>query len=79
MEIIYLSGYTEEEKLGIAKKYLLPKQLEEHGLTSKIVNILDEGLKVLISHYTREARVRNLEREYNLAERFCCTEGKTTI
>jgi ATP-dependent Lon protease len=63
MEIIYLSGYTEEEKLGIAKKYLLPKQLEEHGLTSKIVNILDEGLKVLISHYTREAGVRNLERE----------------
>ena len=63
MEIIYLSGYTEEEKLGIAKKYLLPKQLEEHGLTSKIVNIPDEGLKVLISQYTREAGVRNLERE----------------
>jgi ATP-dependent Lon protease len=63
MEIIYLSGYTEEEKLGIAKKYLLPKQLEEHGLTSKIVNILDAGLKVLISQYTREAGVRNLERE----------------
>ncbi|RPI34896.1 MAG: endopeptidase La, partial [Nitrospiraceae bacterium] len=63
MEIIYLSGYTEEEKLGIAKKYLLPKQLDEHGLTSKIVSIPDEGLRVLISHYTREAGVRNLERE----------------
>ena len=63
MEIIYLSGYTEEEKLGIAKKYLLPKQLEEHGLTSKIVTILDTGLKALISQYTREAGVRNLERE----------------
>jgi ATP-dependent Lon protease len=63
MEIIYLSGYTEEEKLGIAKKYLLPKQLEEHGLTSKIVNLLDTGLKLLISQYTREAGVRNLERE----------------
>ncbi len=63
MEIIYLSGYTEEEKLGIARKYLLPKQLEEHGLTSKIVNISDEGLKLLIFQYTREAGVRNLERE----------------
>lgn len=63
MEIIYLSGYTEEEKLGIARKYLLPKQLEEHGLTSKIVTILDTGLKALISQYTREAGVRNLERE----------------
>jgi len=63
MEIIYLSGYTEEEKLGIAKKYLFPKQLEEHGLTSKIVNLLDSGLKLLISQYTREAGVRNLERE----------------
>jgi ATP-dependent Lon protease len=63
MEIIYLSGYTEEEKLGIAKKYLLPKQLEEHGLTSKIVNISDSGLKLLVSQYTREAGVRNLERE----------------
>jgi ATP-dependent Lon protease len=63
MEIIYLSGYTEEEKLGIAKKYLLPKQLGEHGLTSKIVNIEDTGLKLLVSQYTREAGVRNLERE----------------
>jgi len=63
MEIIYLSGYTEEEKLGIAKKYLLPKQLEEHGLTSKIVDLSDTGLKLLISQYTREAGVRNLERE----------------
>ncbi|PKL51636.1 MAG: endopeptidase La [Nitrospira bacterium HGW-Nitrospira-1] len=63
MEIIYLSGYTEEEKLGIARKYLLPKQLDEHGLTSKIVNLSDAGLKLLISQYTREAGVRNLERE----------------
>ncbi len=63
MEIIYLSGYTAEEKLGIAKKYLLPKQLEEHGLTSKILDIADPALMMLISHYTREAGVRNLERE----------------
>ncbi len=63
MEIIYLSGYTSEEKLGIAKKYLLPKQLEEHGLTSKILDITDSALTLLISQYTREAGVRNLERE----------------
>jgi ATP-dependent Lon protease len=63
MEIIYLSGYTSEEKLGIAKKYLLPKQLEEHGLTSRILDITDSALILLISQYTREAGVRNLERE----------------
>jgi ATP-dependent Lon protease len=63
MEIIYLSGYTAEEKLGIAKNYLIPKQLEEHGLSSKILKITDPGLFNLISQYTREAGVRNLERE----------------
>ena len=63
MEIIYLSGYTSEEKLGIAKKYLLPKQLDEHGLTKKVLSITDSGLMLLISQYTREAGVRNLERE----------------
>jgi ATP-dependent Lon protease len=63
MEIIYLSGYTSEEKLGIAKKYLLPKQLEEHGLTVKNMVIADPALLLLISQYTREAGVRNLERE----------------
>ncbi len=63
MEIIYLSGYTSEEKLGIAKKYLLPKQLEEHGLTKKVLSVSDSGLMLLISQYTREAGVRNLERE----------------
>jgi len=63
MEIIYLSGYTEEEKLGIAKNYLLPKQLQEHGINEKILNITDSALKLLISQYTREAGVRNLERE----------------
>lgn len=63
MEIIYLSGYTTEEKLGIAKKYLLPKQLEEHGLTNAILAITDQALNMLIAQYTREAGVRNLERE----------------
>ena len=63
MEIIYLSGYTKEEKLGIAKNYLTPKQLEEHGINSKILKITDPGLLNIISQYTREAGVRNLERE----------------
>ncbi len=63
MEIIYLSGYTTEEKLGIAKNYLIPKQLEEHGITSKILKITDSGLRSIISSYTREAGVRSLERE----------------
>jgi ATP-dependent Lon protease len=63
MELIYLSGYTSEEKLGIARTFLLPKQLEEHGLNGKILEITDDALLLLISQYTREAGVRNLERE----------------
>lgn len=63
MEIIYLSGYTEEEKLQIAKKYLIPKQLEEHGINSNILKISDSATRMIINQYTREAGVRNLERE----------------
>jgi ATP-dependent Lon protease len=63
MEIIYLSGYSTEEKQGIAKKYLIPKQLGEHGITKKILSITDPALVQLISQYTRESGVRNLERE----------------
>lgn len=63
MELIYLSGYTSEEKLGIARTFLLPKQLEEHGLNNKILEITDNALLLMISQYTREAGVRNLERE----------------
>ncbi len=63
MEIIYLSGYTAEEKLGIAKNYLIPKQLEEHGITDKVLKIADSAVLTTISQYTREAGVRNLERE----------------
>ncbi|MBI4683872.1 MAG: endopeptidase La [Nitrospirae bacterium] len=63
MERIYLSGYTAEEKLGIAKNYLIPKQFEEHGITNKVLRITDPAVFMTISQYTREAGVRNLERE----------------
>ncbi|MBI2412982.1 MAG: endopeptidase La [Deltaproteobacteria bacterium] len=63
MELINLPGYTEEEKLEIAKKFIIPRQLKEHGLTKKLLTIQDETLKRVISGYTREAGLRNLERE----------------
>ena len=63
MEVIDISGYTEEEKVGIAKNYLIPRQLKEHGITEKHVDLTEAALRVLIRQYTREAGVRNLERE----------------
>ncbi len=63
MEIIDFSGYIEDEKVQIAKQHLIPKQLEENGLTKKDVALDDSGIKELIGSYTREAGVRNLERE----------------
>ena len=63
MEVIELSGYTEEEKLAIAKKHLIPKQLNENGLTIKKVVFTDSAIRMIISQYTREAGLRNLERE----------------
>ena len=63
MEIIRLSGYTEEEKLGIAKRYLVPKQIEAHGLDPEKVKIGEKALRFVIAEYTREAGVRNLDRE----------------
>lgn len=64
MEIIELAGYTEEEKLHIARKYLIPKQAAEHGVTvDEQIEFTDEGLREIIVSYTREAGVRNLERE----------------
>jgi ATP-dependent Lon protease len=62
MDVISLSGYTEEEKLGIAKRYLVPKQLKANGLKSSQLTLSDKVLRVVIREYTREAGVRNLER-----------------
>jgi len=62
MELIQLSGYTEEEKLQIAKRHLHPKQIAEHGLSKKSVRIPDRVLQSVIANYTREAGVRQLER-----------------
>ncbi|HGS8964308.1 TPA: endopeptidase La [Clostridioides difficile] len=62
MEVIEVSGYIEEEKLNIAKKYLLPKQIKEHALKENFIKIDDETLRSIINHYTREAGVRTLER-----------------
>jgi ATP-dependent Lon protease len=62
MDVIQLSGYTEEEKVGIARKYLVPKQLDAHGLSAEQVTISENTLRVIIREYTREAGVRNLER-----------------
>jgi ATP-dependent Lon protease len=63
MEVIRLSGYTELEKAEIAKRFLVKKQMEQNGLTNKHIQFTDEGVTGLIQHYTREAGVRNLERE----------------
>ena len=63
MEIIRLAGYTEQEKLNIAKKYLIPKQLKAHGLKLSELNISDRAVKDILQYYTREAGVRKLEQE----------------
>ncbi len=63
MEIIELGGYTEEEKIEIAKRHLLPRQIGEHGLRPSQIAFHDDALVRLVRHYTREAGVRNLERE----------------
>ncbi len=63
MEVIRLSGYTEDEKVNIAERYLVPKQMENNGLKSKEVTIRESAIRDIVRYYTREAGVRNLERE----------------
>jgi ATP-dependent Lon protease len=63
MEIISLTGYSEQEKIHIARRYLLPRQIAEHGLPADALEITDAALQLVITEYTREAGVRNLERQ----------------
>ena len=80
MEILRLSGYSEEEKMEIAKRYLIPKQLKETGLTPEQLKISDEALRHVVSRYTREAGVRELERMIGRLARktaLLIAEGKT--
>ena len=69
MEIISLTGYTEEEKVHIARKYLLPRQMSEHGLPAETMEVTDAALRLVIAEYTREAGVRNLERQLGTISR----------
>ncbi|OPY00628.1 MAG: Lon protease 1 [Syntrophorhabdus sp. PtaB.Bin047] len=69
MEVIDIPGYTEKEKLEIAKRYLIPKQLSENGLTGARLGITDRALEKIINEYTREAGLRNLEREIAMVAR----------
>ena len=81
MEIIELGGYTEEEKIQIAERHLIPKQIEEHGLTKSQIVWKQPAVKLLVRHYTREAGVRNLEREIGSVVRRATrmvAEGRTT-
>ncbi len=69
MEVIDIPGYTEQEKLEIAKRYLIPKQLSENGLTTTRLDITDKAMEKIIGEYTREAGLRNLEREIAMVAR----------
>ena len=81
MEVIEVSGYTEEDKLNIAERYLVPKQVKENGLTSRNISFTEKGLRTIINYYTRESGVRNLEREIGnlcrkVAKNVVCGETK---
>jgi ATP-dependent Lon protease len=80
MEVITIPGYTEEEKVQIARRFVIPRQLEQHGVDEQRITITDDGLRHLIREYTREAGVRNLERHVGhicrkVARRVAETDG----
>ena len=80
MEVIELAGYTEEDKLEIAKRHLIPKQIKENGLTESQISLVDDAILIIARSYTHEAGVRNLEREIGSVCRKVAravTEGKT--
>ncbi|MBI3814002.1 MAG: endopeptidase La [Nitrospinae bacterium] len=81
MEVIRMPGYTEDEKVNIAKIFLMPKNIREHGLKEKQVQFLDAAIRKIIRHYTKESGVRNLEREIaNICRKLAkkiATEGRT--
>ncbi len=82
MEVIDVEGYTEEEKLEIAKKYLIPKKVKEHGLSEENIRFMDSTIHDLINYYTRESGVRNLEREIanlcrKVARKIIASEDRT--
>ncbi len=80
MEVIELPGYSHQDKLRIAKKYLVPRQLDQHGLTAAKLTITDRALSEIIESYTREAGVRNLEREIGAICRAMATQiAKGTV
>jgi ATP-dependent Lon protease len=84
LEVIRFSGYTDEEKLSIATKYLIPKQIKDHGLKESELSIKDDAIKVIISSYTHEAGVRNLNREIanlcrKIAKQLSLEKDKKTI
>jgi ATP-dependent Lon protease len=82
MDVIYLSGYTEDEKVAIAKRYLIPKQLRRHGLTKSRLSIAEKPLRLVVREYTREAGLRNLERQIAALCRKAATQvarGRKTL
>ena len=79
MEVLHLPGYTDQEKCGIAQKFLVPKKIAEHGLTKKNIEISEKALERIIKDFTREAGVRNLEREIATICRKVVKMGKEVI
>ena len=78
MEVLTISGYTYNDKEEIAKRYLIPKEMEKNGINSKLIKFTDEGVKAIIEGYTKEAGVRNLEREIGSVCRKVATEYSLT-